>query len=453
MMVEQLLEMRGEHRDAARLIEPFVVAQGARGLPGNFKSMDGVLYATQAGPDKDPYLSQGYNMHHGWVLWALAEHARWANDPAYARRVAPNVIAACDWITRERQATKVMNADGTRPLEWGLAPAGDLEDVEEYQYYCATNAYYHAGMAAAAVMLKSIGNPEADRIARDAEAYKQDLLASLDEAIATTPVVQLRDGTWVPYVPARAYQTTHLKEGWIRVSMYPALHLTPGGVLAPRDRRASWMLEDLEDNIFMSRESGYGLKDPAKQFFDFGGFTMQPALGPNVITTLRRDEPRLFLRSFYNTLASSLFPDVMCFTEWVPEPGKGAGPMYKTPDESMFVQWMRDMLVLEDGDALRLGAGLPRAWLADGKRVNIERAATLFGAVDMTVESHVARNEVDVRLKLPGKQKRTVLRVPHPSGNPMKRVTIDGKLIATPAGEWIDIPGNGARNVALGIEY
>jgi hypothetical protein len=448
MMVAQSLEMRGEHRDAQRLIEPFLAGQGTRRLPGNFKSQDGVLYPSHPTPTKDPYLAQGYNMHHGWILWTLAEHARWANDPGYAKRVAPNVIAACDWITRERQATKVKNPDGSKPLEWGLAPAGDLEDVEEYLYYYSTNAYYHAGMSAAAKMLRDIGHPDAQRVARDTEAYRQDLLASVREAAATTPVVQLRDGNWVPYVPSRPYQTTHLKEGWIRESMYPALHLVPGGVLAPGDRAVSWMMNDLEDNIYMSHESGYGLKDVDKQFFDFGGFTMQPCLGANVITSLRRGEVPLFLRSFYNTLAGSLFPDVMCFTEWVPEPGKGAGPMYKTPDESMFVQWMRDMLVREEGDALLLGAGLPRAWLADGRHVEIQRAATLFGPVDMRIESHVAQDRVDVALKLPDRQKRTALRIPHPEGKSVRGVVVDGKTVADPDSGWIELPA-GSRRVVV----
>jgi hypothetical protein len=386
-------------------------------------------------------------MHHGWILWTLAEHARWANDAAYAKRVAPNVIAACDWITRERQATKVKNPDGSKPLEWGLAPAGDLEDVEEYLYYYSTNAYYHAGMRAAAKMLRDIGHPDADRVARDTEAYRQDLLASLREAAATTPVVPLRDGTWVPYVPSRPYQTTHLKEGWIRESMYPALHMVPGGVLAPSDRAVSWMMNDLEDNLFMSRKSGYGLKDVDKQFFDFGGFTMQPCLGANVIASLRREEVPLFLRSFYNTLAGSLFPDVMCFTEWVPEPGKGAGPMYKTPDESMFVHWMREMLVREEGDALLLGSGLPRAWLADGKHVEIERAATRFGPVDMRIESHVAENRVEVTLKLPDRQKRTALRIQHPEGKPIRQIEIDGKTATHRDSEWIELPAGCERVV------
>jgi hypothetical protein len=297
-------------------------------------------------------------------------------------------------------------------------------------------------------MLRDIGYPDADRIARDAEEYRQDLLASLREAAAMTPVVQLRDGTWVPYVPSRPYQSTHLKEGWIRESMYPALHLVPGGVLAPNDRMVSWMMNDLEDNIFMSRESGYGLKDVDKQFFDFGGFTMQPCLGANVVTSLRRDEVPLFLRPFYNTLAGSLFPDVMCFTEWVPEPGKGAGPMYKTPDESMFVQWMREMLVREEGDTLLLASGLPRAWLADGKHVEVQRAATLFGPVDMRIDSHVAQDRVDVTLKLPNRQKRTAIRIPHPEGTSIRQVEADGKPASHRDSGWVELPA-GCRHVVI----
>lgn len=428
-MVAQSLEMRGEHLEAWRMLEPYAVCQGVKPLPGNFKSKDGLLYAAYPDAEHDSYTAQGYNMHHGWGLWKLAEHYKYTKDKTYLKSIAQKLIDGCDWVTRERQATKIKHPDGTKVAYWGLAPAGDLEDVEEYLYWYATNAYYYVGMLTAAEVLVEIKHPEAARIAKDTEAFRKDLLASVKESTATSPVVELKDGTYIPFVPPRTDVITHLKEGWIREGLYPALHLLDGELYTPDHPYITWILEDLEDNVFLSKESGYGVEDQAGKFFDLGGFNPQPNLLPNPMAHLRRDEPSHFVRTFYNFFWASFFPDTVNFCEWVPGYGKSGGPMYKTPDESKFVQYMRCMLAFEEGDTLKLGIGVPRAWMADGKTVRIERAATFFGPMDMTVTSHVARGHIDAKIALPTRNPaaHAVLRLRHPEAKRMKQVTVNGK--------------------------
>lgn len=427
-MVAESLEMRGEHEEAMRLEEPFLASQGALPLPGNFQGKDGLLYAAYPDPEKDTYTAQGYNMHHGWALWNICNHYKWTRDRHWLESVAPKLVDACDWITRERQATKVMNPDGTKPVEWGLAPAGDLEDVEEYLYWYATNAYYYVGLKTCADVLNEIGHPEAERLAKDAADYRNDILTSVREAIANAPVVELKDGTWVPYVPQRAYVMTHLKEGWIREGLYPALHLLDADLVEPDSEPVTWLLQDLEDNIFLSKESGYGVEDQLAGFFDFGGFNLQPNLLTNSMAHLRRGETPNFIRVFYNTFWASFYPDIVCFAEWVRHYGQGAGPLYKTPDECKFVNYMRNMLIYEEGDQLRLGTGVPRAWMEDGKSIRITRAATFFGQMDMTIVSHVAQGRIEASITLPTRNpaRGGVLKLRHPAGKPMKRVTING---------------------------
>ena len=428
-MVAESMQMRGEHAEALRMEEPFIVGQGYKPLPGNFKSKEGLFYSAYPTAEKDPYTAQGYNMHHGWALWNLAEHYLWTRDAEWLKNLAPRLVAGCDWITRERKGTKVKLADGSKPVEWGLAPAGDLEDVEEYLYFYATNAYYYMGLRTAAQALAEIKHPDAARLAKDAEAYKKDILESLKESTATCPVVKLRDGTWVPYVPQRTHALTHLKEGWIREGLYPAVHLIDCELLEPNHPLMTWLLEDMEDNIFLSEESGYKVDDFEKQFFDYGGFNCQPNLCPNTQAHLRRDEIPHFLRVFYNECWASIYTDTVCFAEWVRRHGQGGGPLYKTPDECKFIQYMRNMLVWEEGDTLRLGTCVPRAWMTDGKSIRIQRAATYFGPMDMTITSHVGEGFISAKVSLPTRNpaKAVVLRLRHPEGKPMKSVTIDGK--------------------------
>lgn len=458
-MVARSLEMRGEHEAALKLVETFLANQGVKTLPGNFKTKDGVLYAAHP-TEPDPYTAQGYNMHHGWGLWLGAEHYYFTRDSDYARRWAIQLVKACDWISRERQATKLKNPDGSRPVEFGLSPAGDLEDVEDYLYYYATDAYYYLGMKQVATALaKAAASMGADadapvrqalaraarRLALDADDFLGDLRASVAESVATSPVVRLKDGAYVPFVPPRAYALTHLKEGWIREGLYPALHLLNAQVYDERHPFAGWMIQDLEDNIFMSQESGYGLQNQRSNFFNFGGFTLQPNLLDLAIVYLKRDQVPNFIRAFYNSAAASLYPDAMCFAEWVPAYGQGGGPLYKTPDESKFIQWMRQMLVLERGEALELGLGVPRAWMADGQRVKLERAATYFGKLDLELNSQAASGAIlaSVRLTPTEPPKAIRLRLRHPEGKRLRSATVNGKpakldqarqLIELPAG-------------------
>lgn len=106
--------------------------------------------------------------------------------------------------------------------------------------------------------------------------------------------------------------------------------------------------------------------------------------------------------------------------------------MYKTPDECRFIELMRNMLILEQGRnvrTLRLGAGVPRAWMADGKRIVVEGAATLYGPMEMRIESHVGRGRIEARMKLPQREPADVvlLRLRHPEGKEFERVTVNGE--------------------------
>ncbi len=464
-MVARALDMRGEHRAARALLEPFLACQGVKGLPGNFRTAVGVLYAAHPG-EPDPYTAQGYNMHHGWGLWAVSEHYLWTRDDAWLARVVPRLIAGADWIIRERQATRFLLPDGARPLEYGLPPAGDLEDVEEYHYWYATAAYYHLGLKhAAASVARLAARPgldpawarrlraEAARLERETSALAGDLRASLAEAVATAPVVRLRDGTWAPYVPSRAHALSHRREGWIREVLYGPLHLVNGEVWDERQPAVDWIIQDLEDNLFLSAESGYGVARPREEFFHRGGFTLQPTLLDLALVYLRRDQVPHFLRAFYNTAAASFYPDTRCFAEWIPYPGRGDGPLYKTPDESKFIQWVRQMLILERDDALELGLGVPRAWMTEGRRVRVERAATWFGRLDLELTSHVTAGQIRAAVQWrPTEKPRAIrLRLRHPNGRPLKSAEVNGRAAAIDAArQLIALPVNATRWEVIG---
>ena len=149
------------------------------------------------------------------------------------------------------------------------------------------------------------------------------------------------------------------------------------------------------------------------------------------------------MRGFYNTCWASLYPETMCFAEWVPYYGKGGGPLFKTPDECKFIQWMRQMLVLERGQSLELGLGVPQAWMRDGQQVSIQRAATFFGPLDLHIRSRANLGEVSATVRLSKtEQPRTIaLRLRHPEGKPIKSATVNGHAASVnSARQLIELP-------------
>ena len=120
MMVVDL-ERRGYHKEAQDCLDAWLHYQGTVALPGSFAGKDGVLYGAGG------YEAGGYNQHHGWILWMLAEHFRFTRDEAWLRRSAPGIVKGCDWIIRETARTQ-----DRHELERGLLPAGSLEDIGDW---------------------------------------------------------------------------------------------------------------------------------------------------------------------------------------------------------------------------------------------------------------------------------------------------------------------------------
>ena len=86
----------------------------------------------------------------------------------------------------------------------------------------------------------------------------------------------------------------------------------------------------------------------------------------------------------------------------------------------------RWMLYLEEGDTLRCCPGVPRAWLEDGKRIEIDGMTTYFGPLHVTVRSELAQRRIVARVECRSDRgpRRVRLRLPHPQG--LKAVAVKG---------------------------
>jgi hypothetical protein len=422
------LEMRGLHAEAQKYLDAILAGQSTVTLEGRFTNKTGVLRGIRLGQLGREQLEAGsYNLDHGFALWMLNEHYRFTRDRDWLAKNAPALIAACDFVTRERN--RPANSDTLRAsdLRWGrgLLPPGQIEDPPEWLWWFSVNAYAARGMIATAESLKEIAHPQARRIGRDARAFLEHLRDSCREAMIRAPVVRLRDGTYVPYQPTRS-RLRGRDVGWVRDALYGPIHLIDCGIYADDSPEAGWILRDAEDNVFLGAARGRAVTDFDSQWFSWGGITIQANLLPNPLVYVRRGQPKMALRAFYNTLATFSYDDVRTFCEHpVDFLGLGEGPFYKAPDESAFIAWFRSLLICESGEDLELLPAVPLAWLADGKRIHVRGAATWFGPMNLDVDCTANRMNINVQLPTRNPPREARLHIRRP-GN-VRKVFVNGR--------------------------
>lgn len=430
MMVVDL-DRRGLHKEAQDCLDGWLHYQGTAELPGSFASKDGVLYGAGG------YEAGGYNQHHGWILWMLAEHYRFTRDSAWLNRSAAGVVKACDWIIRETART----AD-RHELERGLLPAGSLEDIGDWWTWLSTSCYTWRGLDSAAWALEQIRHPDASRIRQAADAYHQSLLKNFRLAAERAPVVRLRNGTAIPHIPSHVHRRGRCF-GWICETLEGAIHLLITRALDPSSPEATWILQDYEDNLYLSNQYGYTLDDFEKYWFSRGGMSMQACLLLDVEPYLYRDEVKHALRALFNGQSVSYFPDVRMNTEHaLPHMDDWRGDQFKSSDESNTAGWLRFLFAREEGDQLLLGQAVPREWLKPGQRCGIENTVTYFGpaSVVYSATADEITAQVDGPRRNPPKQIR--IRFRHPAERPIASVVVGGKPWQRFQGDWVELPGD-----------
>jgi len=437
MMISDL-DRRGYHKRAEQALETWLHYQGSVALPGTYSTQDGVFYGAAG------YEDGGYNQHHGFVLWCLGEHYWYTRDTEWLKLAAPKVVKGCEWIIRERQRT-IAQAEHTpiQAIERGLLPAGSLEDIRDWRCWLSNNVYSWWGLDNAAKALADAGLPDGRRLMKEADAYRRDIITAFTEAMRRSPVVRLRDGSWIPHIPPEVHRRGRTF-GWITETLEGPIHMIRTGLIEPQDRLATWIIKDYEDNLYISEQYGYNItgEEFERYWFSRGGISMQANLLCNPIPYLLRDEPRHFLRAYFNAFATSYFPDTRMMTEHaLPNIGDHRGDHYKSSDEANSTYWLRMMFIQERGDELWLGAAIPCYWLADGKTCGVEDARTYFGPMSVKYESRFSQGRIEAVFDPPRRNppKKIYIRFRHPEGKKIVRCEINGKPYNNfdPEKDWI----------------
>lgn len=451
MMVSDL-DRRGYHEEARRNIDSLLHYQGTVAFPGNYSSKEGMLYGDGG------HETGGYNKSHGYVLWLIAHHWRMTHDREWLERSAERIVKACEWIVSERQATMTLNPDGSRPIEYGWLPTGSLEDVQDFWYWLATNSATVWGFNDAAAALADIGHPRAKQLQAQAEAYHRDFMAGMTEARIRTPVVRLRDGRYVPKFPSDLH-TRGRAHGWLREVLEGAIFLPAYQLLDPASSQTRWIMQDYEDNLYISREYSYDIANFGQFWFSRGGFCMQACLLDSPLPYLWRDEIKHYVRAYFNSFVSGFYPETRMLCEHaLPELGYWGGDHFKSSDEAQSTYWLRLMFVREQGDELYLGQAIPRYWLADGKGASIQRAASDFGTLSLAYEPDLANARIKATLEPPTRNapETIYLRFRHPEeGKRITGVTLNGKAYDRfdADQEWVVLPGAVAGRQEIVARY
>jgi hypothetical protein len=441
----QSLDMRGFHTRAESCLNAWLSTQGDSKPSGDYVSKEGGFY----------HYWPNYTIDQGAVLWSLAEHYLYTRDQDWLRKVAPQIVAGCDFIARERKRTMQEHPGGRKPLFYGLAPAGCLADMRDWEYSFMLNAYFYLGLKKSSQVLLDVDKAQAQRIATEAEDYLQTIRRVLKECVAISPVTRLRDGTSVPSVPSyvglRGLSTDakdsvdpDLRHCYAYDSTGGPLHLVKGEVLGPNEPEVTYMLSYLEDRFFMFTPlpSRVQLDDLGSDWFNLGGFDkLQPYYVHYQDAYLQRDEIPNFLRGFFNTLAAISDPQTLTFQEELDF--SGSQP-HKTHEEGWFFHQFRHMLILEIGNDLFLAKGSPRQWLEDGKTIAVSHAPSYFGELSYRIVSFAETGRIEATVRTPNRRQPAslYLRMRHPKSAPLRRVTVNGHSWKDfdVAKEWIKLP-------------
>ena len=368
------------------------------------------------------------------MLYVVAKNYLLSGDRAALDKLMPYTLKALDWCLAEIGR----NRQRQGPFS-GLVRA-PLNDLTGDGVWAFNQAYIYAGLEQFGRVLKQIDHPRAQECLAAASGFQRAVRRGFGAATMRSPLVQLRDHTWTPYVPCEATRSGRLYEQWYPTDVDTgALHLSRLQALDPAGPLTTCLLNDHEDSLF------------------FGGWGManEPVYNQQATTYLLRDDPKAVIRAFYSMMACafshSVFEPVEHRWAW----GQYFGP--PSTDGAWF-ELYRNMLIHElNNDTLLLMQATPRKWLQDGQSIEVQRAPTYYGRMSMKVDSHAASGKISAEIDMPDRASPSVLlvRLRHPQGEPVRSATVNGTSWTDfdVRKEWLRINGPSERHYSIVASY
>jgi len=376
----------------------------------------------------------------GLMEWHMAEHYLLTGDQEWLRQAAPRLAANADWMIRQRKNFLREVPGRERAWCYGLLPPHNIYDSTNWRLWYESNANYYFGLGCFAEVIAAL-DPEAGRKYRsEAQDYARCILAAADKSFVLSPVIRARDGAYRSFLPPAPYLRGPASR--CTVASFGSLDHTPGlyadavrgGVhlinlshlLSPADPRAQGLVDVLEDRLLLEHHRlPMRTKDylPSRDWFAGAGWYYQCGLERTPGVHLQWDDAPNFLRSFYNDYAVDIVPGPYTFDEHTTH-----GPSDKSFEEAVFLERLRNLLVMEEDGFLWLARATPRAWLAHGQRIAVTNAPTHFGPVAFEIVSAAGNGLLTATVRMPARPppKAVLLRFRHPQGFPMKGLSVNG---------------------------
>jgi hypothetical protein len=230
-------------------------------------------------------------------------------------------------------------------------------------------------------------------------------------------------------------------------SLCSPIYMVEMGLIGADDPKASWINRTIEKYVMTS-----GLPTLERPGYIDPHYVYNQAL-----SQLLRGETGKFLWTFYSVFAygqsRTTYATLEC-NDIVTGSSGDAWDSLRMPhmhSNSRVLALLRIALLLEDGDALHLLAGTPRGWLEPGKSVEVRKAPTRFGEVDILCKSLPSGREIATRIDPPHrKPARIILHVRPPSrSGSLASVTVNGKEWTGFRGENIDLGRLSSRTLVV----
>lgn len=357
-------------------------------------------------------------------------------------RVAEEIIA-------DRRST-MEPKDGEKPLHWGLLspdrPGVDLRASTQTVYVVAHNITNCQGLQDFGEFLVRTGiDPQRGRrYLREAQGFRRTLLSAMERSAIHVPERP-------PFVPL---ETLYFRD-------------TPDYGPEPFEHLGLGRLQGAYYHYWADMEFQYNFFNPddpvGKWIADYiaqrGGFVLgctrarpRPETPYGWINNvynagyynyrLRRDEISEFLLGFYSRLAFGMSRNLYVASEGSPfiryntQNGGFVSADYSFPNSAANAEtlsMLRLMLVMEElKDNLETGdiyllRGAPRAWLEDGKQIQVGDAPTYFGPISFTLHSRLNEKLISASVTPPREEyRKIILSLRHPQKARIKKVLVNG---------------------------
>jgi hypothetical protein len=379
----QFFDSMGLHDIARRSLEYFFEKQHDDGFIQNFNN-----YMIETGP----------------VLWSVGEHFRYTGDEAWIRTMLPKIRKSCEFLKRWRERNQV---EPLRGKGYGML-GGKTADPEDPFRSFMLNGYAYLGFSRIAEVFEELGLEDANVWREGAEGLKSDIQRAFYDALSVAPVVPLGNGSWcptcAPWVESTGALTLHVEGGdWhthgsmvARDSLLGPLYLPYQEIIDPQDPVVSFLL-NFHAELMTERNVVFS----------------QPYYSRHPWVHLMRREPKLFLKAYYNTMASLCDRETYTFWEHY-----FRASAHKAHEEAWFLMETRWMLYMERGEELHLLAGVPRDYLRNGQTIQLRNVKSYFGPLSLRIVSRVEDGviEAEIQCDSPKRPRAIQIRLPHPDG-------------------------------------